>query len=585
MSNPSDSSVPKNLPKRPRYQKIKELGHHPQGTRVTYLAKDNLTQQPVVIKKYTLEQSSSNSSTINAYKQEVKALSTLKHPSIPRYLNFLPTQDGFCTVREYKQAKPLAKLGKCELEQFKQIASSLLETLIYLQNFDSAVIHKNIKPENILIDEQLQVYLVDFGLPYLDSSTTPKNSLAGTPGFMPREQVRNKELSEATDLYGLGATLSCLLTHTPSNQINNIMTQDGHLNITGLIPEEFSFQLVEWLETMMKPYPRQRYPNAVAALEALNQIDISRSPEAKLKPDYLEFIAASYGEQLTQVVTVTNDVPGTLLQGTWKVNSETQPPRRHSASSRWISCQPKQFEANQAECQITIDTSKLMADKEYEREIILDTNAQPKTHSLIIQVKTAPLITEKLPLASLIILLAVAYGGGFIGSLLFGDTGPLLRLSYIGLVFGMILGGVGGVAAAFGLIPLFCSVVFMFILFWWAPLPLYGHLELLFGFIIGVVVFSTAGYIIRYNFGKRLQSGMWEMLKGVLSLPGILCLLTAVFGITLGIAREVGLINALVIIPLVVTGLPVGIILFRIYFERMQLISKYQQSQSRLVKP
>ncbi|NES20079.1 MAG: hypothetical protein F6K41_14390 [Symploca sp. SIO3E6] len=222
----------------------------------------------------------------------------------------------------------------------------------------------------------------------------------------------------------------------------------------------------------------------------------------------MEFTAASYGEQLTEIVTVTNDIPGTLLQGSWKVTPDSQKPNRRSVSSRWISCKPAQFETNQAEFQIKVDTSKLMADKVYEREIILDTNAQPKAHSLIIQVQTAPLITEKLPLTSLIVLLAVAYGGGFLGSLLFGDTGPFLRLSYIGLVFGMILGGVGGIGAAFGMIPLFCSVVFMFILFWWAPLPLYGHIELLFGFIIGVVVFSVAGYIIRYNFGKRIQSGM-----------------------------------------------------------------------------
>jgi len=584
MSNPSNYSPPKNLSKRPRYQKIKELGRHPQGTRVTYLAKDNVTQQPVVIKKYIFDRSEFNTSAIKIYKDKVKALSQLKHPSIPRYLSFLPTEDGFCTVREYKKAKPLGKLSNCEPEQFKQIASSLLETLVYLQNFEATIIHRNITPENILVDEQLNVYLVDFGLPYIDNSGKPKNSLAGTPGFMPREQVRNRELSEATDLYGVGATLSCLLTQTASNQINQLMTQDGHLNIAGLIPEEVSFELVEWLEIMMKPYPRQRYPNAVAALESLNQIDISRSPEVKLKPDYLEFTAASYGEQLAQIVTVTNDVPGTLLQGSWQVNPDSQKPNRR-ASSRWIACEPAQFEANQAEFQIKVDTSKLMAHKVYEREIILNTNAQPKTHPLIIQVQTAPLITEKLPLTSLIVLLAVAYGGGFLGSLLFGDTGPFLRLSYIGLVFGMILGGVGGMGAAFGMIPLFCSVVFMCILFWWAPLPLYGHIELLFGFIIGVLVFSVAGYIIRYNFGKRIQSGLWAMLQGVLSEKGMLSLLMAIFGISLGIARQVGLLNALVIVPLAATGIPVSIILFRIYFERMQRISKYHQSEPRLVKP
>ncbi|NET58793.1 MAG: hypothetical protein F6K47_22380 [Symploca sp. SIO2E6] len=182
-------------------------------------------------------------------------------------------------------------------------------------------------------------------------------------------------------------------------------------------------------------------------------------------------------------------------------------------------------------------------------------------------------------------MLSVAYGGGFLGSFLFGDTGPLLRLSYIGLVFGMILGGVGGIGAAFGLIPLFCSVISMFITFWWAPIPLYGHIEFFFGFIIGLLVFCVAGYIIRYNFGQRLESGIWEMLQGVLSLNGMLSLFIAIFGISLGIARQVGLLNILVILPLVATGIPASIILFRIYFQRMQLINQYQKSQPRLVKP
>ncbi|NES20080.1 MAG: hypothetical protein F6K41_14395 [Symploca sp. SIO3E6] len=75
------------------------------------------------------------------------------------------------------------------------------------------------------------------------------------------------------------------------------------------------------------------------------------------------------------------------------------------------------------------------------------------------------------------------------------------------------------------------------------------------------------------------------MLQGVLSEKGMLSLLIAIFGISLGIARQVGLLNALIIVPLAVTGIPVSIMLFRIYFERMQRISKYRQSEPRLVKP
>lgn len=111
-------------------------------------------------------------------------------------------------MREYKEAQSLGEVDNFEPEQIKQIAASLLEVLVYLQNLTPPVIHRNIKPENILVDDQFNIYLVDFGFAYIGDRGKIKNSIAGTPGFMAREQLRNRQLTKATDLYALGATLN-----------------------------------------------------------------------------------------------------------------------------------------------------------------------------------------------------------------------------------------------------------------------------------------------------------------------------------------------------------------------------------------
>ncbi|HBB32912.1 MAG TPA: serine/threonine protein kinase, partial [Cyanobacteria bacterium UBA9273] len=157
----NDSVKP--LTSRSRYQMIRELGRNRAGGRITYLALDSQTQQPVVIKRFLFAQENSDWSGFKAYEREIQVMQGLDHRGIPRYLNSFETKAGFCMVQEYKNAQSLAISRSYEPEQIKQIAISVLEILVYLQNRIPVVIHRDIKPENILVDEELKVYLVDFG--------------------------------------------------------------------------------------------------------------------------------------------------------------------------------------------------------------------------------------------------------------------------------------------------------------------------------------------------------------------------------------------------------------------------------------
>jgi uncharacterized protein YjbI with pentapeptide repeats len=258
------------------YQIKRQLGQNHQGGRFTYLATNTKTQEPVVIKQFQFAQPGASWGEYTAYESEIKFLQQLNHANIPRYLNSFETPTGFCLVQEYIKASSLAQPRHFTPEEIKQIAIAVLEILVYLQRQRLSVIHRDIKPENILVDRsrQIKVYLVDFGFARMGGGDVGASSVVkGTLGFMPPEQLFNRQLTKSSDLYSLGATLICLLTKTKSTEIGSLIDKDYRINFKPLVPK-LSRQFIDWLSKMTAPSLQDRYPNAVAALTALKPIDV-----------------------------------------------------------------------------------------------------------------------------------------------------------------------------------------------------------------------------------------------------------------------------------------------------------------------
>ncbi|MBW4683292.1 MAG: pentapeptide repeat-containing protein [Microcoleus vaginatus WJT46-NPBG5] len=254
------------------YQVIRELGRNREAGRITYLATALNHNQQVVIKEFRFAMAGSDWSGYKAYEREIEVLQQLDHPRIPQYLNSFETSAGFCLVQEYKNAPSLAEKHSFTPEEVKQIAESVLEILVYLQTRSPSVIHRDIKPENILVDKQLNAYLIDFGLAKIRGGELAISSVAaGTPGFMPPEEQFGRSLTEASDLYSLGATLICLLTGTRSVDIGNLMDDNYRFNFKGKT-SKINPRFTDWLAKMVAPNLKQRYANAGAALEALKPV-------------------------------------------------------------------------------------------------------------------------------------------------------------------------------------------------------------------------------------------------------------------------------------------------------------------------
>ena len=328
------------------YQITRELGHNRAGGRVTYLATEINTKRSVVVKQFQFARTGANWSEYQAYEKEIQILRELDHPSIPRYLDSFQTASGFCMVQEYKNAPSLANPAHWNPEQIKQIAISVLEILKYLQNRVPPVIHRDLKPENILVNDRMNVNLVDFGFARIGGGEVAASSVVkGTLGFMPPEQMFNRQLTVASDLYSLGATLICLLIGINSTEVGSLMDDTGRINFKHRLPQ-LTPEFLDWLQKMVEPNFKHRYPSADAALNALIPLEVVqqrnnlksvlisvgvltaisaifiplfwKSPEPQTAVDIKPVIKSANLNPKTQVM-LTDELESTKLRDVWSL--------------------------------------------------------------------------------------------------------------------------------------------------------------------------------------------------------------------------------------------------------------------------
>lgn len=250
------------------YQVKLELARNPERGRITYLATAFNRDQPVVIKEFRFAIADSISSGVKTYQSQIQFLQENQPPRLISCADFFENAQGFCLVRDYKKAPSLAEIHSLPPERIKPIILSVLEIMADMQKRVPPFIHGNIKPENVLVDYDLNAYLVDWGLDRIGSGKA-----TGIPGFMPPELQFNPSLSLASDLYSFGATIICLLTGTSSADIGKLVDSSYRLNFKGLLPQ-LSPRFISWLEKMVSANVSERYPNAISALKALKPIQV-----------------------------------------------------------------------------------------------------------------------------------------------------------------------------------------------------------------------------------------------------------------------------------------------------------------------
>jgi serine/threonine protein kinase/ankyrin repeat protein len=251
------------------YRIIEVLGQG--GVGITYLAEDTKTGCKVALKALSLR-SSKDWKQMELFEREARILKQLNHPAIPRYIDYFavdtPEDQTLYIVQEWAVGKSLADLVKqgwrTNEAGVRKIAIQVLEILVYLHSLEPAVIHRDIKPHNLVMSEDSKVSLVDFGAVQDTYYNTfmRGSTMVGTYGYMAPEQFRGQAVP-ATDLFALGATLLFLLTHRHPADLPH-----DRLRINFRSHLQVSDTFADWLEKMLEPDTDDRFASAQTALSA-----------------------------------------------------------------------------------------------------------------------------------------------------------------------------------------------------------------------------------------------------------------------------------------------------------------------------
>jgi serine/threonine protein kinase len=195
------------------YQIIDVIGRGGMG--IVYKAHDPQLDRYAAVKM--MEKGLANSESFQKrFRSEARALARVKHPNIVDVYAFHETDFGFCIMMEYCEGNTLAEIMQPgvpldvarSLHLIDQVAGALEHA------HEAGVIHRDIKPTNIIVQSGDTVKVMDFGLAKLRDTTALTQTLtsAGSPGYMSPEQVKGVEPDHRADIWAVGVVLYEVLT-------------------------------------------------------------------------------------------------------------------------------------------------------------------------------------------------------------------------------------------------------------------------------------------------------------------------------------------------------------------------------------
>ncbi len=212
------------------------------------------------------------------FQREANILASLRHPNLPHVIDYLilPNQGqylimDFINGEDLRQR--LERVGKLPVDETILIGAAICDALAYLHSRFPPIIHRDIKPGNIKITPEGNIFLVDFGLAkiMLGDQATSTGARAMTPGYSPAEQYGSAPTDARSDIYALGATLYAALTGTiPEDALGRAM---GKISLTPpqRLRPDLDPVLAGVIEKALATEPEDRYQSAELFEQALLQ--------------------------------------------------------------------------------------------------------------------------------------------------------------------------------------------------------------------------------------------------------------------------------------------------------------------------
>lgn len=192
-----------------RYQITKELGRGSMG--VVYQAHDPQIDRSIALKVLRPDRMSSED-FVQRFMKEAKAIGRMSHQNIVTVYDVGEDQGTVYIAMEFLEGCPLNTFTHERILSAAEIAEigiQVAESLDYAHT--RGIVHRDIKPQNIMITPDLKVKITDFGIAHIEdpdaSHQTQAGEILGTPNYMPPEQVIGKKVDGRSDLYSLGVIL------------------------------------------------------------------------------------------------------------------------------------------------------------------------------------------------------------------------------------------------------------------------------------------------------------------------------------------------------------------------------------------
>ncbi len=254
-----------------RYELLRRIGRG--GMADVYLARDASLDRQVAV-KVLFPEFANDPSFVERFRREAKAAANLNHPNIVGIYDWGQEQGTYYIVMEYvvgrNMADVLRSTGRLSPDRAAEIASDVAEALSSAHN--AGLVHRDIKLGNIIVSDDGQVKVADFGIATALARRTGENlthigSVMGTATYFSPEQAQDKALDGRSDLYSLGVVLYELIAgRPPFTAETSTAVAVKHVQERPLPPSLLGVGIVESLEAiilkLLAKNPAKRYPKA-----------------------------------------------------------------------------------------------------------------------------------------------------------------------------------------------------------------------------------------------------------------------------------------------------------------------------------
>ncbi|WP_019120579.1 Stk1 family PASTA domain-containing Ser/Thr kinase [Brevibacillus massiliensis] len=270
-----------------RYQLERRVGGG--GMAVVYKAKDLVLNRPVAV-KVLRPQFSVDEDFVQRFRREAQAVASLSHPNVVGVYDVGQEDDTHYMVMEYIEGSTLKEVinahGALPVKEAVRIASKICDALDHAHQ--NHIIHRDIKPHNILIGKNGQVKVTDFGIARAVTSATITHTGAvlGSVHYFSPEQARGGVTAEKSDIYSLGIVLYEMVTgQLPFSGDSPISVALKHLQEPLPEPREINPEIPQSVENViLRALMKDPFMRYASAEEMLHDLETCLSPERLNEP-------------------------------------------------------------------------------------------------------------------------------------------------------------------------------------------------------------------------------------------------------------------------------------------------------------